>query len=392
MGEVQFIALLPEKKEAYNLILDKLKPFTKEEEHLAESLLIQNIQANNIDGIASLLGKGADLDHEKKYGVRPLHFACKESDISTVDFFLDKGEDVNLLDKEGKSPLFYAAARKNIDVMEHLLERGADITIRDKEGITPLDYAIEASNREIVTALCARGLRLDVENGANMFPLHYGVKSNNKEFIEFLLDAGAPVDSASSKTGETPLHIASGTGAVDVVQFLIERGAKVDAHDAANQNMLHGLAKSGKHESFVQIIETIDPKIATKLLVSKDSNGQKPIDIMVENSNLNDENAKKELKKIAKHIGGILRDRGIVTEKTTWQSLADSFQSLCKAIGIKTEREKVRESIMMSEERDANDYANQLKNALKKTMDRLPAPTTGPVMRPRAREDTGRSM
>ena len=83
---------------------------------------------NNLRMVYLLLGKGAFVQSETKFGIQAIHLAAKIGSIEIVAALIDAGADVNCMDAYGSQPLHYLlGSRDEPYILEYLMERGADI-------------------------------------------------------------------------------------------------------------------------------------------------------------------------------------------------------------------------------------------------------------------------
>ncbi len=83
---------------------------------------------NNLRMVYLLLGKGAFVQSETKFGIQAIHLAAKIGSIEIVAALIDAGADVNCMDAYGRQPLHYLlGSRDEPYILEYLTERGADI-------------------------------------------------------------------------------------------------------------------------------------------------------------------------------------------------------------------------------------------------------------------------
>ena len=222
--------------------------------------------------------------------------------------------DLNKPDKTGDTPLLKAAKDKNKKEMLSLIERGTNFNAREEEGQTPIEAMLasdmpDRDKKEIVTAL------------------------NSIHFRDPM--------------GGTPLH---GARDFETVTKLIELGANSSELNAKGENFLHTAAFRGDLGVISGYLSNVtNPTRAASFLTSRDDSGQRPLDVLASKDS-RDTLDKAELELIAKHIGGILRDKGLAKSTDLLQDLSDVFQKFCKAVGIKTERMEVLEKIEKAEE------------------------------------------
>ena len=142
---------------------------------------------------------------------------------------------------------------------------------------TPLHFAAAAEPSPLLNGILSLGANIEARASSGSTPLHlaswYGTSAVSK-----LLHAGAHVD-AKTKGGRTPFHFATRQGNIGVMQELLQFGADTNAQDNRGNTALH-FAAAGE-------IETVSFIIANGgILDVKDESGKRPIDIAIENGNL----------------------------------------------------------------------------------------------------------
>ena len=69
------------------------------------------------------------------------------------------------------------------------------------------------------------GLNVNIRDALGSTPLHLAAARGLYKMVQVLLDHGADINNAETKTGWTPLHAAAAHNDVKVVQLLLDRGA-----------------------------------------------------------------------------------------------------------------------------------------------------------------------
>ena len=86
----------------------------------------------------------------------PLHRACYNGHVETIDFLLRKGADIHARTSEGWTPLHSASKWSHHQAASLLLSAGADVNALTNGGVTPLHLAASHNNRPLLELLLFR--------------------------------------------------------------------------------------------------------------------------------------------------------------------------------------------------------------------------------------------
>jgi hypothetical protein len=262
-----------------------------------------------------------------------------------------------------------------------LIGAGVDVNAKDELSRTALHWAAEKGHTEVVGALLKiEGIEVNTQDKWGKTALHIAAQNGHTEVVSALIKKGADVK-AIDQFGRTALHWATEKRHAKVVGALIDKGADVNAKDQFGRTALHVLAEKVDVSKFATSLATIPDESLATVLTTRDKNGKRPLDILVEK--VEDPDQKKELAKIAKHIGGILRERNPALKKhaSLWQGLTDVYQSFCDKIGITTERARVRDDLGLQttdSTKSSTEFVSKLRESLsKKVSTPSSLPSTG---------------
>lgn len=93
-----------------------------------------------------------------------------EGDVDRVAVLLDRGADVNGRNERGETPFSYACAYNQLAAARLLHARGADINSIDLDGFTPLDSAVCHASPEFRAWLTALGGKRNREHAPWPWP------------------------------------------------------------------------------------------------------------------------------------------------------------------------------------------------------------------------------
>ena len=126
-----------------------------------QSALFTATGVGEYDMLKLLVDHGASVNMQDKWGLTPLHYACRSGLAENVNLFIEAGADLNVGDGWGFTPLHEAVLSNAGEVVKVLMDSGADpmqgITKEyDADhpvGTTPLDIAKKKELTDIVTML-----------------------------------------------------------------------------------------------------------------------------------------------------------------------------------------------------------------------------------------------
>ncbi|MGB6657313.1 MAG: quinoprotein dehydrogenase-associated putative ABC transporter substrate-binding protein [Methylovirgula sp.] len=156
-----------------------------------------------LDQLKSWLAAGADVNQE-------FEDAVLASDMQRVQFLIGKGADVDKPNEQGDSPLNIAALQRDPELVKFLLDHGANANVRGSSGMTPLLESVMQDDVPTLKVLAAHGANLESRTSESATPLAFAIAEDKMKAALALIDAGAPVNTKSTKLGLTPLMVASG--------------------------------------------------------------------------------------------------------------------------------------------------------------------------------------
>jgi uncharacterized protein len=109
---------------------------------------------NKYDIAQLLLGRGAQVNFQNKYGETALMKAC---DILTAQQLLRSGADVNIGDYLGQTALYFAVLNDSLTLVQLLFDSGASLSPRVRHCKRILSLAISNVNQNMIHFLIANG-------------------------------------------------------------------------------------------------------------------------------------------------------------------------------------------------------------------------------------------
>jgi ankyrin repeat protein len=188
------------------------------------------IKRNDPDALASLAGRGFDLNTLDPGGQHPLYLALRDESDRVAMFLLSRPEvKVEHRNAKGESPLMMAALKGKLELVRRLIDRKAEV---NKPGWAPLHYAA-------------------THPGERSLPV-----------VRLLLEHHAFID-AQSPNGSTPLMMAALYGHPQVVRLLLEEGADTAMKNEQGLSAIDFANRAGRKETADAIAAAIRAKQST---------------------------------------------------------------------------------------------------------------------------------
>ena len=99
------------------------------------------------------------MNARSKGGITPLAWSCYGDDLQRVAFLISKGADLNAGKGITKTALHIAANWGKTEIASLLITKGADVDALDGSGWTPLHWAAFEGGYEVVQLLISKGAK-----------------------------------------------------------------------------------------------------------------------------------------------------------------------------------------------------------------------------------------
>ena len=169
--------------------------------------------------------------------------AAKAGDRDAVRQLLDESTDVNAAMPDGTTALHWAALHDDIDLGSRLLQSGAKPDAANDYGVTPLYLACTNRNTGMVKALLQAGADAKGKLVSGESVLMNCVRTGALEAAKLLIDAGADVNHAEPKNGQTALMWAAAPGYAQIVNLLVRSGADIKARTKPGVPVIPGTCR-----------------------------------------------------------------------------------------------------------------------------------------------------
>jgi uncharacterized protein len=187
------------------------------------NLLMDAIQALNIDYSLKLIEKGANVSYADEDGVSPLTQAAYQGLATIVDALIQKDADVNSVNVEGITPLIAAASEGHLEVLKSLLATGKlNINAKDKDGTSALMAAAVRGHKDAIVLLLEKGGDVNAQNvdGHTALMFAYNGKNQVETLLDKYKDYIMEANDNSTKIIKEALDLHS-----EVVNLLLKHGA-----------------------------------------------------------------------------------------------------------------------------------------------------------------------
>lgn len=207
--------------------------YTDDKGKVHESLLMDSIEATQVELSLLLIEKGANVSYTDADGVTILTQAAYQGLTQVVSALLSQGSDkvdIAATNSEGVNALIAAASEGYTEIVTMLLSTpGSDVNARDKDGTNALMAAAVRGHRDVVNALLKAGADVNAQNVDGHTALMFAY--NGKNQVETLLDKYADYLKDAQDANSTKIIQDALQTHVDVVQALIAGGADANLKD-----------------------------------------------------------------------------------------------------------------------------------------------------------------
>lgn len=223
--------------------------------------LFQAVYANHIEIVKVLVRRGANLEASNEENFTPLQVAVARGLDIIVKELLNAGAKVNIYDSivfvqkfsstfansitmRNPSPLCLAIFKKQPKIVRMLLNYGANLNDRisflNSDLTDILLYIRKLKNVSDVETLFDVNL-MDSDNKETLTLLQIAIVMKQFDLVQILLEAGADINSSTSKNAETALHISALCGDDNeyITKLLLFYGAQYDISNDYGEQVLY---------------------------------------------------------------------------------------------------------------------------------------------------------
>jgi ankyrin repeat protein len=161
--------------------------------------------------------------------------AVKAGDAAAVERLIATQTNVNAAAPDGTTALDWAVRANDLALTNRLIQAGANVNSANRYGVTPLSLAAAAGNRKILEALLKAGAKPAqaesvLRDGQTLLML--ASKAGDAAAVNLLIENGANVNAAETRTGTTAIVWAAIANCASVIKTLAEAGADVNRKSA----------------------------------------------------------------------------------------------------------------------------------------------------------------
>lgn len=170
-----------------------------------------------------------------------------------VEKLLAGGAAVNARNKYGNTALGLACGNGHALIVKLLLGASADPDTVSSKGVPVLSSAVAAGHLECVRSLLSASANVGRSSPRGRTPLHHACRNaSSTTAVAILLESGADPNKADFE-GFQALHLACKNGHMDAAERVLS--ARGDPHSMVRGQSALTLARQGKHESIVRLLQ-----------------------------------------------------------------------------------------------------------------------------------------
>ncbi|KAL1522019.1 hypothetical protein AB1Y20_021664 [Prymnesium parvum] len=203
-----------------------------------------------------LLEVGACITAEDQQGSSAAHFAAAADNVLVLSFL--HGVDAGLIeavDHHGATPLHHACRNRAMRTMEWLLNNGADADARDENSAIPIVHAARHGHLDIIMKMLSM---MEWNIDYKMPGGHTLLMEGNRQLVEQLLANGASPTSVDD-LGRCPLIHAAIADAEQCISLLLESNADATVLDVNGHSALMHAACACGTRSVTALLRTAGP-------------------------------------------------------------------------------------------------------------------------------------
>ncbi|XP_048253970.1 probable palmitoyltransferase AKR2 [Haliotis rufescens] len=222
-----------------------------------DNILHEACREGDVSRVQYILTEGhVDLNsREKEHRMTPLMLAARWGETEVFDLVMSKGGNASLVDINGDNILHLACLGGHVEMVRYIAsQKIVDINSRGVYGRTPLMFAAIKGHRGVFDLVVSTGGNASLvdTNGDNI--LHLACLGGHVEMVKYILSQKIVDINCRGMVGRTPLMMAAGMGHKRVFDLLVSKGGDVSAVDVNGGTILHMPCFSGHIEMVKHIL------------------------------------------------------------------------------------------------------------------------------------------
>ena len=178
--------------------------------------------------VQMLCDQGANVNLQDKHGCTPLHYAAQANNVRIVNILIGTGADDKIVDNLGRTPTMWSVCSGSLDSFLVLSKMEDSLKIRDEQGLSPLHCASALGHTDIVSAIIEIDEdAVNTEDSDGATPLFYAANHGRVDCVKILIKAGANVNHCDA-FGRSSVLCGVVSGKCSVLSALVEAGANID--------------------------------------------------------------------------------------------------------------------------------------------------------------------
>ena len=198
-------------------------------------ILAASSKTPRIVNIRLLVGAGAGLDLQNKWGNTALIWAVYRGHSEIAQALVSAGANLNLQNERGDTALILAVRQGHPEIARALIKVGANPDLQNERGDTALIWAAIGGHSEIAQVLVSAGANLNLQNEWGNTALIWAAYLGHPEIAQVLVGVGADLN-LQSKKGDTALIWAAMGGHSEIAQVLVGAGADLNLQNKWGQH------------------------------------------------------------------------------------------------------------------------------------------------------------
>lgn len=155
----------------------------------------------DVSSVQKLVNANADVDAKTEYSVTPLSIACELGHFEIVRLLCDADVDLESKLAGGETPILIASRAGHVEIVSLLIDKGAKLNAKERRGQNALMWAAAEGHDDVVNALIKGGADLKHRLGNGFSPLMFAARQGRIDVCKRLIAAGVDVNGVISKGG-----------------------------------------------------------------------------------------------------------------------------------------------------------------------------------------------